>query len=138
MTATDPRIEVAEQLFRAWSSGDADSPAAYMAPDAVLYDIVGGEHQGWPAIRAFFAQGIEHWPDLALVPAEYWVNDGGIALRWVMTATVPDERLGAEAKGKVWRSEGMTYLVFDGDKVVREVDYHDSGAIGRSLGLPKR
>ena len=72
------------------------------------------------------------------MPAEYWVNDGGIALRWVMTATVPDERLGAEAKGKVWRSEGMTYLVFDGDKVVREVDYHDSGAIGRSLGLPKR
>jgi hypothetical protein len=32
----------------------------------------------------------------------------------------------------------MTYLVFEGDKVVREVDYHDSGAVPRSLGLAKR
>ena len=27
----------------------------------------------------------------------------------------------------------MTWLVFDGDKVVREVDYHDSGAVARSV-----
>lgn len=139
MTSTDPRIETAELLFKAWSSGDADAPAAYMAPDAVLYDIVGGEHQGWPAIRAFFAKGIEHWPDLALIPDQYWVNDEGVALSWVMSATVQDEQLGPDAKGKTWRSEGMTFLVFKDDKVVREVDYHDSGAVGRSLGLaPKR
>ena len=131
----DPRIQIAEQLFAAWSSGDADAPAKYMAPDAVLYDIVGGEHQGWPAIREFFAKGIKVWPDLALIPDEYWVNDNGVALRWVMTATVQDESMGPEVKGKQWRSEGMTWLVFDGDTVVREVDYHDSGAVPKSLGL---
>jgi steroid delta-isomerase-like uncharacterized protein len=133
----DSRISIADQLFAAWSSGDADAPAEFMAPDAVLYDIVGGEHQGWPAIRAFFATGLEHWPDLALIPDQYWVNDTGVALSWVMSATVQDDSLGADAKGKKWRSEGMTWLVFDGDKVVREVDYHDSGALAKSLGLAK-
>jgi hypothetical protein len=29
----------------------------------------------------------------------------------------------------------MSYLVFDGDKVAREIDYHDSGAVPRSLGI---
>lgn len=133
----DPRIQIAEELFAAWSSGDADAPAQYLAPDAVLYDIVGGEHQGWPAIREFFAKGIERWPDLALIPDEYWVNDNGVALRWIMSATVADDALGPEAKGKTWRSEGMTWLVFAGDTVVREVDYHDSGAVAKSLGLTK-
>jgi len=138
-TADDPRVVIAGKLFEAWSSGDADAPAAFLAPDAVLYDIVGGEHQGWPAIRKFFADGIVHWPDLALIPDEYWVNERGVALRWVMSATVTDDRFGSEAKGKAWVSEGMTWLVFDGDLVVREVDYHDSGAVPKSLGLtPKR
>jgi hypothetical protein len=27
----------------------------------------------------------------------------------------------------------MSWLVFDGDKVVREVDYHDSAAVTRSV-----
>ena len=64
---SDARIQLATDLFAAWSSGNPDAPEPYLHPDAVLYDIVGGEHQGWPAIRAFFAQGIVVWPDLALI-----------------------------------------------------------------------
>ncbi len=134
----DPRIDVARQLFAAWSSGDPDAPAAFLAPDAVLYDIVGGEQQGWPAIRDFFTKGLRRWPDLVLAPDEYWTNEDGVALRWVMTATVNDDTFGPEAKGKQWRSEGMTYLVFDGLRVVREVDYHDGGAPSRSLGVSRK
>lgn len=134
----DARIGVARALFEAWSSGNADAPQPYLRDDAVLYDIVGGEFQGWPAIRAFFAQGLEKWPDLVLAPEELWTNERGVALSWVMTATVPDDRMGAGAKGRQWRSEGMSYLVFDGDRVAREIDYHDSGAVGRSLGLTGR
>lgn len=131
----DSRIDVARKLFAAWSSGDADAPAPFMHDDAVLYDIVGGEHQGWPAIRQFFAAGLEKWGDLVLDPEEFWTNERGVALTWVMTATVPDDRFGAEHQGKQWRSEGMSYLVFGGDRVAREIDYHDSGAVPRSLGL---
>lgn len=135
MPARDPRIELAEKLFAAWSSGDANAPEPYLAPDAVLYDIVGGEHRGWPAIRDFFAAGIQQWPDLVLAPEEYWTNERGVALSWVMTATVPDDRFGPEARGRKWRSEGMTYLVIENGVVTYEVDYHDSGAVPRSLGV---
>ncbi len=135
MTQTDPRIDLAENLFKAWSSGDAGAPEPYLHPDCILYDIVGGEHRGWPAIRAFFAQGLERSQDLVLLPEEYWTNDKGVALSWVMSATVQDDTFGPDIKGKKWRSEGMTYLEIDNGVVTREVDYHDSGAVPRSLGI---
>ena len=107
-----------------------------MAPDAVLYDIVGGEHQGWPAIREFFAKGIERVARPRAHPRRVLgerqrrrpaLGDDGHGARRVAWAP--------RRKGKQWRSEGMTWLVFDGDTVVREVDYHDSGAVPKSLGL---
>jgi ketosteroid isomerase-like protein len=134
---TDARIDLARDLFAAWSSGDPDRPERYLHPDAVLYDIVGGEHRGWPAIRAFFATGIAVWPDLVLAPEQYWTSDDGVALSWVMSATVTDAagaRLGVEHVGSTWRSEGMTWLRIVDGKVTREVDYHDSAAVARSLG----
>ena len=135
---TDERITLAEDLFKAWSSGDADAPAVYFHHDGVLADIVGGTHRGWPAIREFFARGIEHWPDLVLIPDEYWTNERGVALRWVMSATVTNPALfGPDAVGTKWRSEGMTWLVIEDGKVREEVDYHDSGAVPKSLGITK-
>jgi ketosteroid isomerase-like protein len=135
-SVADPRIDLARDLFAAWSSGDADAPEPFLAPDAVLYDIVGGEHRGWPAIRSFFAQGLTVWPDLVLEPEQYWTSDDGVALSWVMTASVTEavaSRFGADNLGRRWRSEGMTWLRISDGRVVREVDYHDSGAPLRSL-----
>ncbi len=134
--AGDKEIEVARKLFLAWSSGDAEAPGAYMTEDAVLYDIVAGDDKvGWPAIRDFFAGGIVHWPDLDLTPEKYWVNDKGVALTWLMSATVTDDRFGPQNKGKKWKSEGMSYLEFRGDKVCYEVDYHNGANVARSLGI---
>ena len=133
---TDPNVRLATDLFAAWSSGDADAPAQYMHDDAVLYDIVGGEHQGWPAIRAFFANGVKVWPDLVLAPEQFWTSDDGVALSWVMSATVTEAaapKFGTENVGKKWRSEGMTWLRIRDGKVAREVDYHDSAASINSL-----
>ena len=129
-------IDVARKLFLAWSSGFAEAPADLMTEDAVLRDIVAGEAKvGWPAIREFFAEGLKVWPDLDLTPDQYWTSERGVALSWVMTATVPDERFGAEAKGKKWRSEGMTLLEFRDAKVCLEIDYHNGANVARSLGL---
>jgi len=129
----DPRITHARKLFAAWSSGDADAPAPLLSSDAVLYDIVGGTKHGWPEIRAFFAEGLVAWPDLVLEPEMFWTNDEGVALSWTMSATVPDDRFGERHRGKRWRSEGMTYLVFRDGLVVHEVDYHHGGNVVRSL-----
>lgn len=132
----DPRIDTVEALFQAWSSGDVDAPETFFHPDAVLYDIVGGSHSGWPAIRTFFDHGLKRWPDLVLLPDGYWTNDDGVAARWVMSATVPDASIfGPEAVGKKWISEGMSYIDFEGGRIRREVDYHDSAAATRSLGI---
>jgi hypothetical protein len=131
------RKELVALLFRAWSSGNADAPGPFLHPAAVLDDSVGGVHQGWPEIRAYFAKGLANWPDLELVPSgDWWSREDGLAFTWVMSATVADDRFGAGTAGRRWRTPGMSFMVFDGDLVVREVDYHDGGARARSLQPP--
>lgn len=126
------RIDVAVRLFAAWSSGDVDAPRAFLAEDSVLYDSVGGEKTGWPAIREYFAHGLERYPDLALVPTgDFWARPDGLALLWTMSATNHDPAVGEV--GRRWAVDGLSYLVFDGLTVMREADYHDAGARARSL-----
>lgn len=131
---TEARIGVARALFAAWSSGDADAPREFLADDAVLFDIIGGEHRGWPAIRSYFQHGLDRYPDLVLAPTgDFWARPDGLALLWVMTGTQTDDSLGPEAVGRQWSAEGLSYMVFDGLTVVREADYHDKGSRERSL-----
>jgi len=131
---TAARIEVATKLFAAWSSGDADAPREFLTEDAVLFDIIGGEHTGWDAIRAYFAHGLQRYPDLVLAPTgDFWARSDGLAMLWVMSGTQTDDSLGADAVGRTWSAEGLSYLIFDGLKVVREADYHDKGSRERSL-----
>ena len=133
--AGQQEIDTAIELFKAWSSGDADAPAPFFAEECILRDIVAGEDKvGWPAIREFFAAGLVGSPDLELIPDKFWTADDGVAFTWRMSATVTSDAFGADHKGKRWYSDGMTYLEFDDAGLVTlEVDYHHGGAIMRSL-----
>ncbi|GAB2485862.1 nuclear transport factor 2 family protein [Jatrophihabitans fulvus] len=131
---TTERIEVTTALFAAWSSGDLDAPHAYFADDGVLWDSVGGEYRGWPAIRGYFEHGLRRYPDLVLEPTgDFWSRPDGLALLWTMTGTQTDESLGTEFVGRRWSVEGLSYLVFDGLTVTLERDFHDKGQRERSL-----
>ena len=128
------RIEVATALFGAWSGSDLDGPRRYFSGDGVLYDIIGGEYRGWPAIRAYFERGRQRYPDLVLEPTgDFWSRPDGLAMLWTMSATQATGDLGPELAGRRWTVEGMSYLVFDGLTVIREADYHDAGSRERSL-----
>ncbi len=133
--AGSTEIEIAKQLFAAWSSGDIDAPAAFLTEDAVLLDIVAGDaKEGWPAIREFFGTTLRISPGIVLAPDAFWLNETGVALRWHMSATA-SELFPESVHGKTWHSDGMSTLEFRGDKVCREVDYHHGGNVLRSLGL---
>ncbi len=134
----EARIARAQALFAAWSSGVADAPREHLTADAVLDDVIGGVHRGWPAIRAYFQHGLDRYPDLTLIPTgEYWHREDGLALTWVMSASVRDEAaFGPEAVGLRWQAPGMSFLVFTGgadELVCHEVDYHDGGSRSRSV-----
>lgn len=129
-------IEIGESVFAAWSSGDADAPERYFAPDAVLHDTATGTFHGWPEIRDFFARGLAKWDDLALVPRTWWANEEGLAVHYLMTATVKDPSIyGASYVGRTWQVEVMSHLRFAGDLVVYQADFHDKSARARSLGI---
>jgi hypothetical protein len=133
---TERRIEIATSLFAAWSSGDPDAPEPWFTPDGVLDDVASGHFVGWPAIRAFFARGLARTGNLTLVPDEFWANDGGLAVHYIMSADVVlPETFGPEHVGKRWSVRCMSYLRFDGDRVCYEADFHDKGARAKSLGI---
>lgn len=130
------RIEIATHLFAGWSSGNPDAPEPYFAPDGVLDDVASGRFEGWPAIRAFFARGLGRTGNLTLVPDEFWANDDGLAVHYVMSgAVVLPETFGPEYVGRRWSVACMSYLRFDGDRVSYEADFHDKGSRAKSLGI---
>lgn len=132
----DRRVAIGKAVFAAWSSGDPDAPAPYFHPDAVLHDVVSGTFAGWPAIRAFFASGLAKWDDLRLEPDRWWTNADGLAVHYVMHATVRDADLfGPEVVGRRWQVEAMSWMRIEDGLVVYEADFHDKGARRRSLGL---
>ena len=86
--------------------------------------------------RHFVEKALSRCIDLALTPTgDFWARPDGLAMLWVMTGTQSDDSLGAAARGRTWSAEGLSYLVFDGLRVVREADYHDKGSRARSLGV---
>ena len=128
------REKVVIALFGAWSSGDLEAPRQYLTDDPILEDSVGGRYEGWPAIRDYFGHGLQRYPDLVLEPTgEFWHREDGLALTWSMSATQTEPSLGEHHVGKRWTVDGMSFVVFDGDVVSLEVDYHDGGARLRSL-----
>lgn len=122
------RITTIKKLFAAWSSGNVDAPGRFLGPDATLWDNANGEFKGWEQIRAFFAKGVDRYPDLSLVPSgDYWLGTDSIALTWTMSAT-PEGRPPASSSDEKWHVPGMSIIHFDGLKVVREEDYHDKAS----------
>jgi len=136
-TLDQHRIEIATRLFdEGWSSGDPDASEQFWTPAGTLFDVASGTFEGWPAIRAFFANGLERTRNLALVPEEFWVNETGLAVRCRMSGDiVRPESYGPEYVGRRWSVLVLSYLRFDGDRVCYEADFHDKGARAKSLGI---
>jgi hypothetical protein len=130
------RIAIATSLFEGWSSGDPDAPEPFWATDGVLDDVASGRFEGWPAIREFFARGLARTAHLTLIPDQFWCNESGLALRYVMSGDVVlPESFGPEHVGRRWSVPCMSCLRFDGDLVSYQADFHDKGARARSLGI---
>lgn len=134
MNDSAKQIEVARRVFEGWSSGDPDAPQPYFTDDATLFDVASGQFDGWPAIRTFFASGLSRCDRLTLVPDEFWTNDDGLAVHYVMSAGVIDPAtFGPEFVGRRWAVGAMSFLRFRGDQVCYEADFHDKGARLKSL-----
>ena len=95
-----------------------------------------GRSRGGRRSAAFFANGLTRTANLSLIPDEFWANDDGLAVRYMMSGdVVKPETFGPEYVGRRWAVPVMSYLRFDGDRVCYEADFHDKGARAKSLGI---
>lgn len=136
MSTTERRIKIAKQLFEGWSSGDANAPEQFFHPDGVLDDMCSGRFETWPVIRDYFGAAISRSKNLQLIPDEFWANDGGLALHYIMSGEVVNPAtFGPEYVGRTWKVDVVSLLYFDGDRITLERDFHDRGSRARSLGI---
>lgn len=136
MSTTERQIAIAKQLFEGWSSGDANAPEQFFHPNAVLNDVCSGRFETWPVIRDYFASALARSKNLRLIPDEFWANDTGLALHYVMSGEVVNPAtFGPAYVGRTWKVEVMSLLRFEGDLVTLECDFHDRGSRARSLGI---
>jgi hypothetical protein len=138
----EEKIALARAMFDAWSyRGGGEAIVKVAHPEMELLDLHIGLLKGHEQLVPAVTNAIKMWPDMDYELERFWVNESGVAVNWVMKATVTPalaEKYGAENVGREWRSPGMSYLDMKDGLVVKEFDHYDPGGVRRSLGLHKR
>jgi ketosteroid isomerase-like protein len=127
------RTDLVHRLFAAWSSGEPDRLQPFFHPDATFFDSVNGTFRGWPAIRDFYANSLHVWRRLDCRATRVWVDGDTAALTWTMSGEIADDRFGPDTAGATCQIDGMAWVVFDGDLIVRDEEYFDREAARASL-----
>jgi steroid delta-isomerase-like uncharacterized protein len=87
------------------------------APDVVLHGYPAGV-QGREGARSFYSQLWAAFPDARLNLEETIANDDRLAARYTLTGIQAQDFYGAPASGGATKVEGMTWLHFQGERVV--------------------
>jgi hypothetical protein len=120
-----------------------NGPRRYFAQDGAVHDIIGGEHRGWPAIRACFAHGRPRYPDLVLEPTGGLLTAAGRAGHAVDQERHPDHQRAdvAEIDNGTTAAPGLLQAHLPASRVVRALSIINTAEIsadGHPQGDPKR
>jgi hypothetical protein len=133
---SDKLRTLVDELFVAWSSSDPDKVEPHFHRDAYLWDSVNGGFTGWPAIRGLYEESLKRWNNLSCKVVQSWpARDNSIAFVWESSGLVADDRFGREKRGALCTFEGMAFIEFENDLVMREIEYFDRTAPARSIGF---
>jgi ketosteroid isomerase-like protein len=91
MLGTEVAARFADAWYAAWNAHDLDAMLAHYADAiefvspfvAVLNDDPAGIVRGKDDLRAYFARGLERFPDLAFEPLEVLVGVSSVTLRYI-------------------------------------------------------
>lgn len=89
---------------------------------------------GRAAIMARKGAGFASMPDLTITPTNRIVQGNQLTVEWVATGTHQHDYPGLPATGRAFSIPGVTVVVRQNGKIVRESLYYDMAEVQRQLG----
>ncbi len=129
--------DVARRYFAALAAHDLDAAVACWAPGGIDRFVADQELVAPDGVRAYFTDLFAAFPDFRFEILEMTTGRGRVAVRWRARATFagPGRFQGFEPNGARLELEGCDVVTVDGERIVHNDAYVDSGEIARQLGL---
>ncbi len=128
--------DVVCELVNQWNRHEAARAASLLAEDVEYWDVTQPKaFQGRIEVREFFESFFGAFPDLNFVILSLFAAGERVACEWQMRGTQEKELQGINALGKSIDITGASICTVRDGKIVRQVDYWDSGTMMRQLGL---
>ena len=123
---------IAERLFTAWNSHDADKVAAAFSDDAVYEDVTAGHiSRGKDDVRKWAAGGFTGIADFKMEVVNSFFHSGRGVVEWVWSGT--DIEL--FRTGKKFSVRGVSVIEIRKGKIIACKDFYDFSAAMKQLGV---
>lgn len=130
--AGDSNLPVGEKWIAAWNSHNPDKMLPLFTDDIFYEDVAfGAANHGKAEVRKFAADEFDAVPDLELKLLRADIRGGHGTIEWVFSGT--DK--GIYKTGKKFSVRGVSVIDVRGGKILRNLDFYDSGAIMRQVGV---
>jgi steroid delta-isomerase-like uncharacterized protein len=108
-----------------------------LTTDEIVEDFIAvGVFRGKPAVRGFFEELFEAFPDFHLAIEGVTGNDEGAVVQWRATGTFTGGPFqGVAANGKTVELRGVDCMEFEGGLMHHNTVYYDGAAFARAVGL---
>jgi steroid delta-isomerase-like uncharacterized protein len=128
----NPAPSAAEAWIAAWNSHDVAKWATYFTSDIYYEDVTFAEiNRGSEEAKKFASEFFEAVPDLKLELEGSSVEGAHGSIQWILTGT--DK--GIYKTGKKFKVRGVSIITIKNGKISRSLDYYDSGAIMKQVGV---
>jgi steroid delta-isomerase-like uncharacterized protein len=123
---------IAEKWIAAWNSHSPDKMLPLFSDDIVYEDVAFGElSHGKAEVSKFAASEFEAVPDLELKLLRSDIHGGHGTIEWSFSGTDKD----IYKTGKKFTVRGVSVIDVRNGKIVRNLDFYDSGTIMRQVGV---
>lgn len=123
---------IAEQWIAGWNSHSPEKMLPLFADDIVYEDVAFGEiSHGKAEVSKFAASEFEAVPDLELKLLRAEIHGSHGTIEWSFSGTDKD----IYKTGKKFSVRGVSVIDVRDGKIVRNLDFYDSGTIMRQVGV---
>src|SRR5216684_5732563 len=129
------RSKLVEEHFRIENAHDLEGVmGTFGATTSFLFNAE--HHEGRDAVRAFYAEFFQGFPDLRFDLKQQHVSEDAIPVELVLSGTHTGTWHGIPATGRRFEVPICAIFIFDeNDKIMGERGYFDSALMQRQLGL---
>ncbi len=131
-------VNAVRELVEQWNRHDSAGAVSLLAENIEYWDVTQSTiFKGRTEVKNFFQSFFEAFPNLSFEILDIFGTGDKVACEWRMRGKQEKELQGINAVGKSIDIQGVSICTARNERIIRQVDYWDSGTMLRQLGLSK-